>query len=65
MVNLLETLYIVAAISALITGLAWIQSRAPGDRSVRYRRRFRRFGWLTLGTAAAAAILYWYLSPPR
>jgi hypothetical protein len=64
MVNLLEALYVVVALSALITALAWIQSRAPGDRSVRYRRRFRRFGWLTLGTGAAALLLYWYLSPP-
>jgi hypothetical protein len=64
MVNLLEALYVVVALSALITALAWIQSRAPGDRSVRYRRRFRRFGWVTLGTAVAAALLYWYLAPP-
>jgi hypothetical protein len=63
MVNLLEALYVIAVGSALITGLAWIQSRAPGDRSVRYARRVRRFGWLTLGSAAAAALLYWYLSP--
>jgi hypothetical protein len=64
-VNFLEALYVVAAVCALITALAWVQSRAPGERSARYRRRFRRFGWLTVGTALAAAFLYWYLSPPR
>lgn len=63
MVNFLEALYVVAAVSALITGLAWIQSRAPGDRAERYRRRFRRFGVVTLVTAVVAALLYWYLSP--
>ena len=64
MVNLLEALYVVVAVCAVIAALAWVQSRAPGERSARYRRRFRRFGWLTVGTAAAAALLYWYLSPP-
>jgi hypothetical protein len=65
MVNVLEALYVVVAVFVFITALAWIQSRAPGDRSARYGRRFRRFRWLTLGTAAVAALLYWYLSPAR
>jgi hypothetical protein len=63
MVNLLEALYVVVAVSALITALAWVQSRAPGERAVRYRERFRLARWVTLGTGLAAALLYWYLSP--
>ena len=65
MVNFLEALYVIVAVSALIAALAWVQSRAPGDRSLRYRRRFRRFGWITLGAAVAATLLCWYLSRPR
>ena len=64
MVNLLETLYVLVAVFALVTALAWVQSRAPDERSIRYARRFRRFRWLTLASAAAAALLYWYLSQP-
>jgi hypothetical protein len=55
-VNLLEALYALVAVFAFVTALAWVQSRAPDERSTRYTRRFRRFGWLTIGSAAVREI---------
>jgi hypothetical protein len=60
-VNLLEALYVVTALAAVIAALAWLQSRGGGDRAERYRRRMRRFLTLALALAVLCASLYWYL----
>lgn len=56
MVNLVETLFVIAIISALIAGLAYIQSRSGGEREVRYRTRMRRFLRLAIATGVMAIV---------
>jgi hypothetical protein len=62
MVNLLETLYVVTALSVLIATLAWVQSRGGAQRAERYGRRMRIALVAAALSAIAAAVLYWRLS---
>ena len=63
MVNLLETLYVVTAIAALVSLIAAVQTRgAPPERKERFRQRMRRAAMLALLCALVSAGLYWYLS---
>jgi hypothetical protein len=61
MVNLLETLYALTALSAFITFSLWIMARGSTD-VVRSRRRARRWTILTAICALGSVILYIYLS---
>lgn len=61
MVDLLEVLYGITIGAALVTGLAWLQSRSP-HRGDKYRRRFRLLRWITLAAAVSAMALYTHLS---
>jgi hypothetical protein len=58
MVNLLETLYVLTALSGLIGALAWVQSRGGADRRDQYRRRMRRAFVVAAVCGIGSAVLY-------
>ena len=62
MVNFLETMYAVTALAALVGVIAWVQSKAGGDRGLRYRRRMSRAFTLALGAGLVSVALYVYLT---
>jgi hypothetical protein len=61
MVNFVETLIAITVIAALIAILAWIQSRAGGERKIRYRRRMRNALAVMLACGALATALEIYI----
>jgi hypothetical protein len=61
MTSVLEALYVVTTISAIITlGLLW---RERSARRSGVRRAAHRWAGLTVGLAVLCVSLYWYLSP--
>ena len=63
MVNLLETLYGLTVLAAVVAIIAAVQSRgALPDRVERYRKRMRWSASLALVLGLVSACLYWYLS---
>lgn len=65
MVNLLEVLYGVTALAALLAFLFWLRARRTpvAAQTARLERLARRFGLGAAGTALICVLLYWYLSP--
>ncbi len=61
MVNLAETFIGLTSVSALVTLVAWVQSRGGGDRRARYGARARRFARITLVVGVIAAALETYI----
>lgn len=43
MVNLVETLFGIAILTAIIAAIAFVQSKNPGEKAPMYRARMRRF----------------------
>jgi len=61
MVNIAETFIGLTIASALVTLIAWVQSRGGGDRAARYGARMRRFARITLVVGVIAAALETYI----
>jgi len=63
-VNLLEALYAMTVLAAVMTGRAWYRA-SRGDAPGRASRRAVAWRWTAATTVAAlmAVILYWYLTP--
>lgn len=62
MANLLEALYVLTTISAVVTlVLLWRERSAKRGGAV--RRAAPRWAGLTVGLAVLCVGLYWYLSP--
>jgi hypothetical protein len=60
MVNLVETLFGIAIVSGVICVLAFIQSKSPGEGSLKYRRRLRMsctIGLVALGLGVIGEVL--------
>lgn len=60
MVNVVESLFGIAILAGLISGLAFIQSKSGPERAPKYRARMRRFciiGCVALGLAIAGEVL--------
>ena len=62
MVNFLEGLYVVTALSLLVAGLAFVQSRGGGERAERYGRRMRTALGVAIVAGTAAIVIYRQLS---
>ena len=62
MVNLLEALYLLTTISAVVTlVMLWRERSARRDAAV--RRSAPRWAGITVGLAVLCVGLYWYLGP--
>jgi hypothetical protein len=63
MVNFLEALYVLTAVSALAAAVSWFAARRQGTDSAVWKRRAEGFSGFAALCGIVAALMYWNLGP--